>query len=286
MPSEPPVLDRSFLREVTAALEPLRAKQRELRAVWAAQLERLEWQAAELDRRQKEAAELRAALGQERSALDQEWAHFDELVETARGHAVEVQQEKQRLELLLRQQGESEHQAELKKLFEAVDQATREKEVVEAELAALKQKLGESADLSIELAEAQSELLRLRSNPAVQDSNIPADWQSKLAEVERQRDRLAAELLEARQRGDDLLHELERERRRFAEERTEWLGELRSLRMSWGVGPTDGATPSGTPPPTPEASTPRARPDLPIDAVLNRMDAVKRDLVRHRVPRN
>jgi hypothetical protein len=227
-----PVLERSFLRDVGAALEPVRRKQRDLHAFLASQLERLELQAAEIERREQQTAEDRAAIAKDRAALDEKWAHFDELVETARAHAVEVQQEKQRLTALLQEQGPTEHQAELLRLHETIDQAHRQRSALEDELAAARRKLAELADAAIELNEARAEVEHLRQGRAGLDAATAAEWQSRVDALAAERDRLAYELQLSKERAADYLRERDEERRRCAEERTEWFAELRSLRQS------------------------------------------------------
>jgi chromosome segregation ATPase len=280
MVPELPVLERTLMRDVDAALEPLRRKQRDLQTFMASQLERLELQAAEIERRELELAETRELLAKERAALDEEWAHFDQLVETARAHALEVRQEKQRVESLLRQRGETEHQAELLRLQDSLDQAEREKAVLEEELASLQGRIGQAADLALELNDARSELERLRREAASAAANSDAAWQAKLAACETERDRAAADLQEIRRQLTEAARERESERRRFAEERGEWLAEIRSLRRSWSPPPPESFA---DPPKSPDDSggSPSTEAHA-LDDVLSQFEAVKRGVHRHR----
>src|SRR5436190_6300404 len=94
--------NKSVLRDIDTALEPMRRKQRDLQTFMASQLERLEMLAGQLDEREREQGELSEQLSQERNALDVEWNRLDSLIETAQANALEIRQEKQRLDSLSR----------------------------------------------------------------------------------------------------------------------------------------------------------------------------------------
>lgn len=174
MVPDAPVLERSLLRDVDAALDPLRRKQRDLQTFLASQLERLELLAGQIEQREQELDDQAAALAKERAGLDEEWAHFDQLVETAQTHALEVRQERQRIDALLALQTEDGRQAELRRLQDALDQTVREREALEHELVNAKRKLGELADVAVELAEARTELARLRGRPEEAEPEPPS----------------------------------------------------------------------------------------------------------------
>ena len=286
---EAPVLERSTLRDLEAAFDPLRAKHRDLQTFMASQLERLELQAGQVEQRERDLAELVENLTKERGALDEEWAHFDQLVETARAHALEVRQEKQRLDSLFAQQSDDGSRAEIVRLHDALDQAANERNALEEELSASQRKLGQLADVSIELAEARTELERLRNETSRADAALVAEWQRKLAIVEQERDRLAAELQKLRQNEADLLHQRDEERRRYRDERAEWLSELRSMRRSLSTPHVEAVEAA---PPRPERIERPERPpavkmhELPLDDMLNQFEAVKRDSARHRAPKH
>jgi chromosome segregation ATPase len=294
MPPEAPVLERSTLRDVEAAFDPLREKHRDLQTFMASQLERLELQAGQVEQRERDLGEQAEALTRERRALDEEWAHFDQLVETARAHALEVRQEKQRLDSLLAQQSDDGSRAEITRLHDVLDQTADERNALEEELAASQRKLGQLADVSIELAEARTELERLRSETTRADAAVAVEWQRKLANVELERDRLAAELQKLRQNEADLLRQRDEERRRYRDERTEWLSELRSMRRSLSsphVEPLEShVSPRTERPPASKSShdVPAAAKshDLPLDDMLDQFEAVKRDSARHRAPKH
>lgn len=238
MTVETPVLQRSFERDVAAALDPLRRKQRDLQAFMASQLERLEHQAGEVERREAELIDQADELAKRRAALDEEWSHLDALVETAQANAREIVEEKARLSLLIEQQCVSGVQAEIRRLREALEQGQHEREALEEELSTAQRKLGELADTAVELNEVRSEL--------------------------------------------------DQERRRYAEERASWLTELRTLsRNLGGVRQADAGEPPPREPPNTHADSDRpARPaDAPSDGVLNRFEAMKRDLAKHRPPK-
>lgn len=238
MTVETPVLQRSLQRDVAAALDPLRRKQRDLQAFMASQLERLELQAGEVERREAELAALAEELSKQRTALDEEWTHLDALVETAQLHAKEIVGEKARLSLLVEQQSVSGVQDEIRRLRESLEQSQHEREALEEELAAAQRKLGELADTAVELNEVRKEL--------------------------------------------------DQERRRYAEERNAWLGELRTLSRNLGTARQLEQTEPLRREPTPShAETDRAAEsgDAPSDGVLNRFEAMKRDLAKHRPPR-
>lgn len=283
-----PVLERSFLRDVEAAMEPVRRKQRDLHALIASQFERLEFQAVELQRRERELADDRTALAKERASLDEEWAHFDELVETARVHALEVRQERQRVETLLRQSNHVEQQAELLRLRDALDLVEHEKRVLLEELSVVQAKLVQAADSTSELSRAAAEIERLRREADSAAAASESNWRTKLVTIEAERDRAVAELSEARRQTLELARETDAERRRFAQERGEWLQELRSMRSSMPVAGTRAESPSraetsaepalpAAEPPEPDKPTVKSAPDL-----LDRLEAVQRGAARHR----
>lgn len=271
MVPESPVLERTLLRDVEAALDPFRRKQRDL-------------QAGQMERREQELSEQAETLAKERHALDEEWAHFDTLVETARAHAVEVRQEKLRLESLMEQQSDEGRQAEILRLHEALEQAAGEREAVEEELVTAQRKLGQLADVSIELSEARSELERLRSDASRIDAAAAAEWQRKLLAVEHERDRLSNELQKLRQNEAELLRQRDEDRRRYAEERSEWLNELRSMRRSLVSPHPDAAETISVA--RPARPVPPRGDGRPINDMLDQFEAVKRDSARHRTPKS
>jgi chromosome segregation ATPase len=277
---EAPVLERTLLRDIETALDPFRRKHRDLQAFLASQLERLELQAGQVQQREEELSELTETLTRERRSLDEEWAHFDSLVETARVHALEVRQEKQRLDSLLEQQSDDVRQSELLRLHDAVEQAAQERDALEEELNTAQRKLGQLADVSIELSEARAELERLRNDASRMDVAAAAEWQRKLSAVEHERDRLSIDLQKARQIEADLMRQRDEDRRRYSEERTEWLNELRSMRRSL-ASPHAEATETHLPPRSIRPAAPRAE-GRPIHDVLEEFEAVKRDSARHR----
>lgn len=283
MVPETPVLERTLLRDVETALDPFRRKQRDLQAFMASQLERLELQAGQIERREQELNELSETLTKERHALDEEWAHFDALVEAARVHALEVRQEKQRLDLLLEQQSDDGRGAEILRLHEALEQAAGERNALEEEMSTAQRKLGQLADVSIELSEARAELERLRNDASRIDAATAAEWQRRLTAAEHERDRLSIELQKTRQNEAELLRHRDDDRRRYAEERTEWLNELRSMRRSL-ASPLSDAYDSAGAPRANRPAVPRSD-GRPIHDVLDEFAAVQRDAARHRTPK-
>jgi chromosome segregation ATPase len=273
MAAEAPVLERTLNRDVAAALEPLRRKQRDLQAFMASQLERLEHQAGEVERRESDLAAQAEHLATQtedlakaRAALDEEWSHLDALVETAQANAREIIQEKQKLASLLEQQSESGVQSEIRRLEDALEQSNNEREVLEAELASAQRKIGQLADVAVELNEVRDELERLRHESSRGDAAVVEELRRKLAAAEQER---------------------EDERRRYTAERAAWLTEIRSLSRSIGSGRNDvndssmGSYGSGS---HGDGGSPRGT-EQPLDAVLNRFEAMKRDLAKHRPPR-
>ena len=273
MAAEAPVLERTLNRDVAAALEPLRRKQRDLQAFMASQLERLEHQAGEVERRESDLAaqaEHLATQAEElakaRAALDEEWSHLDALVETAQTNAREIIQEKQKVASLLEQQSESGVQSEIRRLEDALEQSNNEREVLEAELASAQRKIGQLADVAVELNEVRDELERLRHESSRGDAAVVEELRRKLAAADQER---------------------EDERRRYTAERAAWLTEIRSLSRSIGSGRNEvndagaGSYGSGS---HGDGGLPRST-ELPLDAVLNRFEAMKRDLAKHRPPR-
>ena len=70
--------NRSVLREIDTALEPMRRKQRDLQTFLASQLERLELLAGRLDEREREILKLRFGLDRgEPRTLEEVGEHFN-----------------------------------------------------------------------------------------------------------------------------------------------------------------------------------------------------------------
>ncbi|MGC3969820.1 MAG: hypothetical protein QM775_21565 [Pirellulales bacterium] len=287
---------RSVLREIDSALEPMRRKQRDLQTFMASQLERLELLAGRLDERERELLERTEALAKERAALEEEWGHLDSLVETAQANALEIRQEKQRLEHAARDHHDGPQARELRRLRDEVDQLSQERRILECELEAAQRKVGQLADVAVELSETRAELgavhaeiERMKRDPSRIDAAGLADLQHRIATAQEDRDRLATEVRRLKQKESDLVKQRDEDNRRYTDERLEWLTELRSLRKSFQQKPgqehlevqTPAAAHISQPTPPPPVHEERQ-----IDDVLTQFEAVKRDLARHRPRKN
>lgn len=285
---------RSVLREIDSALEPMRRKQRDLQTFMASQLERLELLAGRLDERERELLERTEALAKERAALEEEWGHLDSLVEAAQANALEIRQEKQRLDQQTRDSHDGPQARELRRLRDEVEQLTQERRIVECELEAAQRKVGQLADVAVELSETRAELAsahaeieRMRREPSRIDAAGLAELQHRIATTQEDRERLAAEVRRLKQREAELVKQRDEDNRRYTDERLEWLNELRSLRKSFQVKPGTEMQEAHSPAaahvsaPTPPPPAPPAD-DRQLDEVLNQFEAVKRDLARHR----
>jgi predicted nucleic acid-binding Zn-ribbon protein len=289
-------LEASVLRDVHDALEPLRRKQRNLQAFMASQLERLEMLAGRLDDREHEIDERTGEIAKQRAALDEEWSHLDALVETAQAGALEIRQEKQRLESLSRDHHDGPQQREFRRLQDELEQLTQERNVLEGELAAAQRRIGQLADVAVELAETRAELDRVRQESARVDEAAWIDVKRQLANLTEERDRLASDVKRLKHHEADLVKQHEEESRSFAEERVEWLTEIRSLRRSLASKSALDDSPSrherssdrdrsGDHDRRPERDRherPTASDDRQIDQVLDHFEAVKRDMAKHR----
>jgi len=280
--------NRSVLREIDTALEPMRRKQRDLQTFLASQLERLELLAGRLDERERELVQQTESLAKERTALEEEWGHLDTLVESAQAHAIEIREEKQRLDTMARNPVESRQAHELRRLRDEVDNLLQERRVMECELESAQRKIGQLADVAVELSEtrselsaAQMELERMRREPSRIDAAGLAELQHRLATAQEDRDRLSNEVRRLKQRESDLLKQREEEVRRYTDERLEWLNELRSLRKSFEHKPGGDAT-ADSPASAHVAPQSPHSDERPFDDVLNQFEAVKRDVARHR----
>jgi predicted nucleic acid-binding Zn-ribbon protein len=289
MTAEASDMEASVLRDVHAALEPLRRKQRNLQAFMASQLERLEMLAGQLDEREHTIDDQTGEIAKQRAALDEEWSHLDALVETAQAGALEIKQEKQRLETISRDRHDGPQQREVRRLQEELDQLTQERNVLEGELAAAQRRIGQLADVAVELAETRAELDRVRQETARVDEAAWVDIKRQLANMTEERDRLAADVKRLKHHETDLVKQHEEESRSFAEERVEWLTEIRSLRRSLALKSShDEPTATRHERPTeherrPEThSRPAASDDRQLDQVLDHFEAVKRDMAKHR----
>jgi len=287
--------NRSVLRDIDTALEPMRRKHRDLQTFMASQLERLEMLAGRLDEREKEQGELAEQLSQERNALDVEWNRLDSLIESAQANALEIRQEKQRLESLAREPLDNQQLRELKHLREEVEQLSHERRVVENELEAAQRKVGQLADTAVELSETraelaatQAELDRVRREPSRIDAAGLAELQHRLAVAQEDRERLSGEVRRLKQRETELQKQRDEDNRRYTDERLDWLAELRSLRRSFELKPsTPGEQHSvreaRDPPPEASNSPPlKADKANSFDQVLDQFEAVKRDAAKRR----
>jgi len=295
-------LEASVLRDVHAALEPLRKKQRNLQAFMASQLERLEMLAGQLDDREHEITDRTGEIAKQRAALDEEWSHLDALVETAQAGALEIRQEKQRLGSINRDHHDGPQQRELRRLNDELEQLTQERNVLEGELAAAQRRIGQLADVAVELAETRAELDRVRQESARTDEAAWVDVKRQLANITEERDRMASDVKRLKHHETDLVKQHEEESRSFAEERVEWLTEIRTLRRSLAQKsavldeqpgrhertldrerPADRERPGDH-----DRRTERERHERPatddrqIDQVLDHFEAVKRDMAKHR----
>ncbi|MBN8628900.1 MAG: hypothetical protein J0M17_25795 [Planctomycetes bacterium] len=290
---------RSVLREIDSALEPMRRKQRDLQTFMASQLERLELLAGRLDERERELLERTEALTKERAALEEEWGHLDSLVEAAQANALEIRQEKQRLEHAVREQHDGPQAREVRRLRDEVDQLVQERRILECELESAQRKVGQLADVAVELSEtraelaaAHSEIERMRREPSRIDAAGLAELQHRIATAQEDRDRLAAEVRRLKQREMDNAKQRDEDNRRYTDERLEWLTELRSLRKSFQQKPGSDSQEAHSPAaahvsqPTPPPPAPPPAEDRQIDDVLTQFEAVKRDLARHRPRKN
>jgi chromosome segregation ATPase len=292
--------NRSVLRDIDTALEPMRRKQRDLQTFMASQLERLEMLAGQLDEREREQGELSEQLAQERNALDVEWNRLDSLIETAQANALEIRQEKQRLDSLSRDHLDGPQLRELKHLREEVEQLAHERRVVENELEAAQRKVGQLADTAVELSETRAELAatqaeieRMRREPSRIDAAGLAELQHRLAIAQEDRERLSGEVRRLKLREAELQKQRDEDNRRYTDERLDWLAELRSLRRSFELKPS---TPgeqrtereqraereSRESSPEPAAPLPKAEEPNAFDQVLDQFEAVKRDAAKRR----
>jgi predicted nucleic acid-binding Zn-ribbon protein len=296
MTAEASALEASVLRDVHDALEPLRKKQRNLQAFMASQLERLEMLAGQLDDREHEIEDRVGEIAKQRAALDEEWTHLDALVETAQAGALEIRQEKQRLESLSRDHHDGPQQRELRRLQDELEQLTQERNVLEGELAAAQRRIGQLADVAVELAETRAELDRVRQESARVDEQAWLDIKRQLASLTEERDRLASDVKRLKHHEADLVKQHEEESRSFAEERVEWLAEIRSLRRSLAQKsagldePAGGHARSHERPADRDRERERERErqeraateDRQLDQVLDHFEAVKRDMAKLR----
>ena len=203
---------RSVLREIDSAMEPMRRKQRDLQAFMASQLERLELLAGRLDERERELLERTETITKERTALEEEWGHLDSLVEAAQANAMEIRLEKQRLEQQAREQHDGPQGRELRRLRDDVEQLSQERRILECELEASQRKVGQFADVAVELSETRAELAaahaeieRMRREPSRIDAAGLAELQHRINTAQEDRDRLAAEVRRLKQRESELV---------------------------------------------------------------------------------
>ena len=281
MVAELSALESTVLRDVDAALDPLRRKQRDLQAFMASQLERLEMLAGRMDDREADLDRKADELVRQRAALDEEWTHLDALVETAQANALEMRQERQRLEAQARDQQDAVQGREVRRLREQLTAQSQERSVLETELAAAQRKVGQLADVAVELAEARAEVERLKHEPARVDTAAVHELQQKLTLACDERDRLAAELRRVKQQEAERARQFEAEARRFGEERVEWLAELRSMRRSLEHAP---AAPPETRTDADDGDRAErtAAENRQFEQVLDQFEAVKRDVAKRR----
>jgi len=187
------------------------------------------------ERQQSNQQEVETRLTSLNAEHEQALAELERLRdEAAQVAALKSQIDQMHCELdLARQNADKVDDDQMQALQSQVETALGERAALERELASARDEVGrmntlamDLAETKADLAEARAKMLTLSENPPEADGGL-AD---QIHELENERNLLESELEAVRNRSRELAERLADEKRRAAEERTEWSTELKHLR--------------------------------------------------------
>jgi hypothetical protein len=190
--------------------------------------------------------------------------------------------------------------ARTKDRLEFLERDAAKGHAAEAEVGILRQELEKAAaqsarmaGMAVELADARAELAELKGRQAMGQSQVVADLERRLRDVEQERAALETELDHIRKRAAEANTALAEHKRREAEERAEWSGELKQLRRALEkqsmllVEQQETGSVSATRKTVPVRgeSTPTIS-DPVVDSVMEQFESLQRDMIKRRQQKN
>jgi chromosome segregation ATPase len=193
--------------------------------------------------------------------------------------------------------------ASAKAHIEKLERANSKGNVAESEVAILRQELEKAAaqssrmaGMAVELADAKAELAELKSRQNQGTAEVVADYERRLRDVDQEREALETELDHIRKRAAEANTALAEHRRREAEERAEWSGELKQLRRALEKqsmllveqhesGSMGGSSATRKTVPVRGESTPTIS-DPVVDSVMEQFESLQRDMIKRRQQKN
>ncbi len=183
--------------------------------------------------------------------------------------------------------------------IERLERSAAKGNAAESEINILRQELEKAATqssrmagMAVELADARAELATLKSRQGSSQTQVAADYEKRLREVEQDRAALETELDHIRKRAAEANSALAEHKRRETEERAEWSGELKQLRRALekqsmllleqqetGISSTRKTVPVRG------DSTPTIS-DPVVDSVMEQFESLQRDMIKRRQQKN
>ncbi len=259
---------------VRGALADCSVQAQEFEAFLTAQLEQLEQRFHKLSERERslqDSAQCTAAESEAAQAANSEEIH--RLTQ-------ELNRTRDRLEVLERDCAKG-HAAEA------------EVNILRQELEKAAAQSARMAGMAVELADARAELAELKGRQAIGQTQVVVDLERQLREVEHERAALETELDHIRKRAAEANTALAEHKRREAEERAEWSGELKQLRRALEKQSmllveqqdTGGVSATRKTVPVRGESTPTIS-DPVVDSVMEQFESLQRDMIKRRQQKN
>lgn len=197
----------------------------------------------------------------------------------------------------------TEELAQAKGQIERLERANSKGNVAESEVAILRQELEKAAAqstrmaaMAVELADAKAEVAELKGRQNLGAAEVIADYERRLRDVEQERAALETELDHIRKRAAEANTALAEHRRREAEERAEWSGELKQLRralekqsmllVEQHENGAIGSNATRKTVPFRGESTATTIADPVVDSVMEQFESLQRDMIKRRQQKN
>jgi DNA repair exonuclease SbcCD ATPase subunit len=249
-----------------------------------------------------QAQEFESFLNEQLDALEQ---RFHRLAERERTQLVSVEStvaatQAEQAEVAREVERLNAELAQAKSQIERLERSTAKGNAAESEVSILRQELEKAAaqssrmaGMAVELADARAELAELKSRQNMGQSQVVADYERRLRDVEQERAALENELDHIRKRAAEANTALAEHRKRELEERAEWSGELKQLRRALEkqsmllVEQQDTGAVNSTRKTVPVRgdSTPTIS-DPVVDSVMEQFESLQRDMIKRRQQKN
>lgn len=186
--------------------------------------------------------------------------------------------------------------ARAKEHIERLERSASKGNAAESELNILRQELEKAAaqssrmaGMAVELADARAELTALKSRQGASQSQISADYERRIRELEQDRAALETELDHIRKRAAEANTALAEHKKREVEERAEWSGELKQLRralekqsMLLLEAQESGAATSTRKTVPVRGESVQTISDPVVDSVMEQFESLQRDMIKRR----